>query len=891
MDMAVTLALAGDRHADLLPLALSRPNEALHRARVVLAGDPSPLDASVARQAIGIVLREYGDIEAAIGELRIARRLARHAGSASREADVLGTLGVALVFAGRTGPGRNALDAAVRQSTGQLHGRMLFRRGAVMLILGRHHEALEDLNNAVAALRTADDQIWEARALQERAVSYLSSGQARRAVNDLRRAEDLFTANGQELESAETAVNRGLVALRLGDLPEALTCFDEVAERYQRLGTPEPDLSLHRCAALTAAGLARDALEEADAAIEQLEQIHGRPTKRAELLLTAATCALAAGERATAMARATEARRLFARQGRRWWRAHAQLAQVSAGIDVGPATAALLRDAQRCARELGDLSSPDQLLAQLATGRIALVLGRKAVAVEHLAAAAEGRRHGPALSRAVAWLAEALRAEAVGDLRRLMYACRHGLDVIDEYRSMLGSSELRAQTTAHGAELASLGLRHALRLGRPGLLLAWSERWRAIALAVPPVRPSGDETLQADLAALRSVSSRISRAQSRGLPSAPLQHEQQRLERAVRARALRALGTGQGGAWRSSTRGLDRSGLLDELNGDRLLELVDIEGELHVLVCGDGRVRRFAAGASEEAARVVRSARFALSRAALGPSASHPGPARDRLARLGKMLEQVLLGEAGDYLGDGEVIVVPPGRLHAVPWGLMPRLRTRAVSVAPSAASWLRARRAAAGQARDDAAGPVVLVRGPGLASRGAEVPQLAADYAAGGAEPVVLGDGSATVARVMSAMDGAQLVHIAAHGTFRADSPLFSALQLDDGPLTVYDLERLRRGPRLLVLSSCDSAVAAPAGADEVLGLASSLIPLGTAGIVASVVRVNDPAVVPLMIELHRHLRGGASVAEALRDARRASGSGLVAAATGWSFIALGTG
>jgi tetratricopeptide (TPR) repeat protein len=891
MDMAAPQELAGDRRADLLPLALSRPNEALKRARAVLAGDPPALDASVARQAIGIVLREFGDIDAAIQELRIARQLARRAGSAEREADVLATLGVALVFAGRTVSGRNALDAAVRQSTGHLRGRTLLRRGGSLLSLGYHDEALEDLNSAVIAMRAANDQIWEARALTERAVSYLSLGSVRRAVDDLRRAERLFTANGQELESADAIVHLGLLALRTGDLPEALTCFDEAAERYQHLGTPDPNLSMYRCAALTAAGLARDAMDEADAAISQLDRIHGRPTKRAELLLTAATCALAAGEPATTMARATEARRLFARQGRRWWRAHAQLAQVSAGIDVGPATAALLRDAQRCVRELADLSSPDQPLARLATGRVALALGRTAVADEHLAAAAAGRRHGPALSRAVAWLAEALRAEAVGDPRRLMYACRHGLDVIDEYRSMLGSSELRAQTTAHGAELASLGLRHALRLGRPGLLLAWSERWRAIALAVPPVHPSGDETLQADLAAMRSVSSRISRAQSRGLPSAPLQHERQRLERAVRARALRTLGTGQRGAWRSSARGLDRSGLLDELNGDRLLELVDIEGELHVLVCGDGRVRRFAAGTSEEAARVVRSARFSLSRAALGPSASYPAAASDRLARLGEMLEQVLLGEAGDYLGDGDVIVVPPGRLHAVPWGLMPRLRTRAVSVAPSAASWLRARRAVAGQARDDAAGPVVLVRGPGLASRGAEVPQLAADYAVGDLEPVVLGDGSATVARVMSAIDGARLVHIAAHGTFRADSPLFSALQLDDGPLTVYDLERLRRGPRLLVLSSCDSAVAAPAGADEVLGLASSLIPLGTAGIVASVVRVNDPAVVPLMIELHRHLRGGASLAGALRDARRASGSDLVAAATGWSFISLGTG
>ncbi len=255
---------------------------------------------------------------------------------------------------------------------------------------------IEDLNSAVVALRVADDQIWEARALQARAVSYLSSGSARRAVADLRRAEDLFAANGQELESAETTVNRGLVALRLGDLPEALNCFDEAAERFQRLGASEPDLSIHRCAALIAAGLATDAMQEADAAISQLDRIHGRPTKRAELLLTAATCALAAGQPGAALDRATEARQLFDRQGRRWWRAHAQLAQVSAGVETGPATAALLRDAQQCVRALTDVSSPDEPLARLAIGRVALALDRMTVANEHLAAAAADRRHGPA---------------------------------------------------------------------------------------------------------------------------------------------------------------------------------------------------------------------------------------------------------------------------------------------------------------------------------------------------------------------------------------------------------------------------------------------------------------------------------------------------------------
>ena len=96
---------------------------------------------------------------------------------------------------------------------------------------------------------------------------------------------------------------------------------------------------------------------------------------------------------------------------------------------------------------------------------------------------------------------------------------------------------------------------------------------------------------------------------------------------------------------------------------------------------------------------------------------------------------------------------------------------------------------------------------------------------------------------------------------------------------------------PAPVVLSSCNCGVVAPAGADEVLGLASSLIPLGTVAIVASVVPVNDAAVVPLMIGLHQELRSGASLAEALRDARRRCESDPVAAATGWSFICLGSG
>src|SRR5213076_2609833 len=136
-----------------------------------------------------------------------------------------------------------------------------------------------------------------------------------------------------------------------------------------------------------------------------------------------------------------------------------------------------------------------------------------------------------------------------------------------------------------------------------------------------------------------------------------------------------------------------------------------------------------------------------------------------------------------------------------------------------------------------------------------------------------LLGHGNATADEVLSALDGAWLAHIAAHSKFRADNPMFSSILLDDGPVTVHDFERLGRAPYQLVLAGCDSGVAAPVGADELLGLASSLGPLGAAGIVASVVPVNDIAVVPVMVALHEALQRGATLPEALLAARRAAG------------------
>ena len=94
---------------------------------------------------------------------------------------------------------------------------------------------------------------------------------------------------------------------------------------------------------------------------------------------------------------------------------------------------------------------------------------------------------------------------------------------------------------------------------------------------------------------------------------------------------------------------------------------------------------------------------------------------------------------------------------------------------------------------------------------------------------------------------------------------------------------------PYRLVLASCEGAVLAPAGANELLGLASSLLPLGTAGIIAGLLPLNDQALVPLMVDLHGHLRAGQTLADSLYRVRCALKDDPVQHATATSLVALG--
>ncbi|MBJ7472109.1 MAG: CHAT domain-containing protein, partial [Solirubrobacteraceae bacterium] len=243
------------------------------------------------------------------------------------------------------------------------------------------------------------------------------------------------------------------------------------------------------------------------------------------------------------------------------------------------------------------------------------------------------------------------------------------------------------------------------------------------------------------------------------------------------------------------------------------------------------------------------------------------------------------------------LVLVPTGALHGTPWAALPGIAP-VLSVAPSAGLWMRGHAIeplhhAPGDHRSGAHSRltegvrVLVAAGPRLAHAVAEAEDVAQRYP----DAEVTLAPYATVEEVREALPTVDLAHLACHGHFRDDNPLFSALEFDGGRLSVFELERLSRVPRHLVLSACDSGRAAVRPGDELIGLTAALLRLGTQSLVASVLPVPDDATRRLMTALHGQLAAGLAPPHALAAARlqldTTSDADLVAAA---AFVAFGS-
>jgi hypothetical protein len=812
-----------------------------------------------ALHALSFALAELGD-PSAKPTIRTAIRIADRHGLLRRAGMARRRLAHLLAGEGMITAALRQLDAASAGFDEHELARTYVFRTAVAMIGGRAAPPRTETDRAIATLRAHDDPLWEARLLRNRGTYAAARGDTDAAAADLERARHLLTSVGAVQAAVATELQLVRVGLGRGDLPACLARLDTFGT-----GDVSPanaaEIEIVRALVLATARLMGEALD----ALRRANEISRRVQfDEIEEHLEIVRLTLLAGDARSAAELARRARRLFARRGTELYHARVVGLSVAAAVALGSVRPRQLDEAHRAADTLDSYGwHSEALRVRLAAARAALALQRDGLAQDELAAARALRRRGPIADRIEWWHVQALLRLSAGDRVGALRAARAGLALLEQHRASLGATDLRVSASAIGAELAGLGLRTALAGSDTRALLQWAERLRASALRLDPVTPPALPRLRSSRRELRAVTAALQRAERAGSSDPALVARQGQLEMTVRRLSRHARG---GPAARATIGhgGADFARLTAALGDRALVELIESDGELTALVLADGRLSRHRLGDAHPVAEELEWVRFSLTRMARLRRDAPQRPALQAGAQAAaESLCDALVGPVLERIGTRELVLAPTAALHATPWSLLPRLEGRTVTVTPSAAIWLELRTLAAERRHGRRA---VLVSGPGLRHARAELNALARFYP----DAVTLFGRAATVTEALAALDGAALAHLACHGRFRADSPLFSSLELADGPLNVYELQSLRRAPELVVLSACDLGAADTHPGDELLGFASALLNMGTRTVIASSVPVPDAAAKRLMTELHARLVSGASPAAALADAQR---------------------
>ena len=908
--------------AELLRLAIADPQRARAVARRVLPApaDPAtvtatvdPAERIVVLRALGLASKELGRLDESLRCLADALATAESAGLDYAAAQVRMNMVGPLAARGDVEGALAAVAAAAPVLRGGDADRLAANWACALARSGRMAEALVIARRVLPGLRARDDVATLVGLLGNIGLLRAFHGDLAGAAADLTEAADTADRAGLRHQGALARGNLAFVAGRRGDVPRALELYDVVEPELAGAAERCAQLRLDRAETLIMVGLAAEARPLLIATVAEVTAA-GYDSDIADGLLLLACAELADGAPERAVATAGRAADGFARQERPGWMLLAEHVRLQARWATGERSAALLRTAiiterrlkqggwreaaansrviaARLSLRLGrptqepDLDLAPELAPELAAERapeLDLDLGADLTSIlaSDLVADLRAGRGGrlPAGLRVTAWHTVALTRVARRDRRGAMAAVRAGLRVAEAHAAAVGAMELRARAARLGEELAALGLRLA-RTGRE--LLAADERRRAIALRPPAVRPPAEPGHAAALAELRRVSRAHTEAVAAGIGDVDdLTTRLVRLESHVRACARTRPGSVRRSAGSESRIAADLAGALR----DRVfVQLARIDGGLHAVVVADGRCRRRALGSYDTAVREARAVRFELSR--LAERAAGDGDAGTEAALMGLRqaaagLDAQVFGPLRSLLGDRELILAPADALYGMAWAVVPSLSGRPVTVVASAAAWLAAGSGRPGSASPgslatagsagagadpDRSGRTVLVAGPGLAHGDAEVAELALVYPGA---TVLRGD-AARAEAVRVTIDGARLVHLATHGTFRDGNALLSSVSLADGPLTAYDLETLRTPPRLVVLSACDAG----RPGESFIGLPGVLLAFGTATVIASVTPIRDEAARDFMVAVHRRLARGVPPAHALAAVPRSPG------------------
>ena len=793
------------------------------------------------------------------GRFPAARRLLDRAHTAAADRDLLARIDLTTAYVeSETGSPARGLELALGVLdraclSPETYGRTWSQLGLLYMRTGRAEDALNAFAEAVARLDEHPEP--QARVLLNRGNVYLQQGDAARAASDFTDAANRFGEAGITVEQAKSRFNLGYVELLRGDLVAALRGMDDARDVLAPLSpayraTVEQD----RAEVLMAAGMSREAAR----ALEAAAAAYGSRRLRrfqAECELTLAQTLLRGDPpRARVVARRA-ARRFRAQDG--------ELPALRADALAAVAEVAMGGRSPALRGRLDDLASAlqaredrrDALPLRLQAARLATTRGDLEDATERLRGI-RVRDRDPLAVRLHWREVQAELAEARGRPSVARRHVRSGLTDLHAWQSSFGSLDLQSTLVGHGRDLAQLGLRSALADGRPDLVLEWSERARALVGRVAPVRPPHDPQLAADLTELRMLQA--------GQP-APRSAEARRrdeLAASIRQRSW----YGEGGGRVGEPAGL--SELRDELTATdaALVAHVVVDGHLSALVVTPERAVVHRLGPAEDLRRLLDAVAADLDMAASDLAAPFAAAIRGSLDERLARVAELLLGPVLSELGDRRLVLTPSGFLAGTPWSLLAGLTGRPLTIPTSATRWLALRRTP-----PTSGSRVGLVAGPHVPRGEEEVTRAAKEWP--GAH--LLRGAEATAARVSALAAEVDVLHLAGHGRHPGDNPLFSAVELVDGPWFGYDIDQLAATPSVVVLSACELGRVAVRSGEEAVGMSAAWLHAGARTVVSSPALVADDIACEVLADWHHRVSRGEAPADALAAASVTAGDG----------------
>jgi len=713
--------------------------------------------------------------------------------------------------------------------------------GLLRMRIGESDAAMEAFAQAVAVLPPGIEDLGFA--LLNRGNVHLQRRQPDLAAADFHAARDELDLPGFEVDRAMAEHNLGYTRLLTGDLVGAIQMIEEAAPVLSPLSavnraTVEQD----RAEILTAAGRPREAIR----ALEQAAQAYGSRrlrTYQAECELTLAWTMLRE-DPARARVVARRAARRFRGQASPARELGAEAAALVAEIATGGRTRSLLTrvDAVADALHANGLHR-DATILQLQGARVSVRRGDIDDATARLRRVRVDTS-SPVTTRLLWREVRAELAVARGDRRHARDHVRAGLADLHAWQASFGSLDLQSTLVGHGRDLARQGLQLALDQADPGLVFEWSERARTLVGRVAPVRPPTDEQVADDLAELRLL-----QGEQPG-PRTPEARRVEELRARVRQRRWYAEGAGE------VTEPADLDQLQSALKEDdaALVAHLVVGDRLAALVCAPDRSTVVDLGPFGSLRDRLDGLTSDLTMAAGHRDDPLAVPLRAALrARLEVVAEQ-LVAPVADLLGERRLVLTPSGALAGTPWSLLPGLVGRPLTIPPSATRWLELR----GAPRPRRVG---LVAGPDVARGPEEVARAARAWT----DVQVLRGEDATSVHVAELAESVDVLHLAGHGRHTGENPLFSAVELVDGPWFGYDIDELRRTPSTVVLSACELGRVSVRSGEEAIGMSAAWLHAGARTVLSSPVLIADDVACDAMARWHVLVAAGTPPADAL--------------------------